>query len=212
MNSTSSRRLAPALIATIAVSLAALTGCAPAVPLAPGAPTSSSPGASPTSGNGGSGSSGSTQAGSCAEFTSGSFAKLVNAPIGKPLVVGSDSSGGIACWYGIGSNAGLTGSAIEKATEENILITVIGIDGQSQYAQGTGSDVNLGAVTSIGGIGDKAAYNTSALSGGVPQLYALKGGKYCHVMIAAASSELVDHDQASIATDEGALCEDAFNH
>lgn len=212
MNSTSPRRLAPVLIATVVVALVGLTGCAPAVTSGPGVATTPNPGTSTGSSQGASAPSGSGQTGSCAEFTSASFAKLTTAPIGKPLVVGSDSSGGIACWYGIGSNAGLTGSAIEQTTTENILITVIGIDGPSQYAEGTASDVNLGAVTSISGIGDKAAYNTSALSGGWPQLYALKGNKYCHIQIAAGSGELVDHDQAAVATDEGALCEDSFNH
>jgi hypothetical protein len=193
-------------IATIATST--LSGCAPATS---GSVAGSSPATSSSSGSVGT-SSGSGTKPSCDQFTAQSFKALVNVPIGTPFIGGSDSAGGIVCWYGIGKNAGVTGSKVETLQGDNILITVIGFDGEKQYAHFTGSDVNIGAVTPLSGIGDKASYNVSELSGNVPQLYSVKGEKYCGIQLSVNPSELVDSSPASVAKNEGALCADAINH
>jgi hypothetical protein len=201
------KRITLGAVVTASFALAALTGCAPAVPLGTGPGTTPSAGASTSAGS----PSGSGQNASCDEFTSSAFSSLTTAKIGTPLVAAAGSGNTIACWYGIGSNSGVSGSAVEQLTSDNILVSIIGVAGPEQFKEDTSSDVNLGAVTGIDGIGDKAAYNTSALSGNVPQLYAYKGNTYCHIQMDASPSELVDQSQAAIAKDEGALCEDAFN-
>jgi hypothetical protein len=187
------------------VSVGLLAGCAPASGIA-------APGSTPAGGASNGGSAGTSSKPSCDEFTSASFSGLVNVPIGKPYVAGSDSAGGVTCAYGIGKNAGVSGSQAETLSDDNILITTIGFDGVSQYAHFTGSDVNLGAVIPVDGIGTKAAYNVSELSANVPQLYSYKGDRYCGVQLSAGSSELVDSSMAAIAKAEGALCEDAFRN
>jgi hypothetical protein len=205
MSTRSRLRLSLVLVGVATITTGMLSGCAPATS---GAAAGSSPATSSSSGS----SSGTGTKPSCDQFTAQSFRALVNVPIGTPFIGGSDSAGGIVCWYGIGKNAGVTGSKVETLQDDNILITVIGFDGESQYAHFTGSDVNIGAVTPLSGIGDKASYNVSELSGNVPQLYSVKGEKYCGIQLSVDPSELVDSSPASVAKNEGALCEDAFNH
>ncbi|HEX4402349.1 MAG TPA: hypothetical protein VHZ98_13585 [Galbitalea sp.] len=208
MTTASRLRLSILLLGAAVLATGSLAGCAPA---STATVAGSSPAASNSSGSAGA-SPGSAGKPSCDQFTVEAFKALVNVPIGTPFIAGSDSAGGIDCWYGIGKNAGVTGSKVETLEGDNILITVIGVDGASQYAHFTGSDVNLGAVTPLSGIGDKASYNVSELSGGVPQLYSVKGDKYCGIQLNVDASELVDTLPAAIAKNEGALCEDAFNH
>jgi hypothetical protein len=194
-----------ALVAAVALAgVLALAGCAPA--------TGSSGNGSATGSTGGAaGSTGTSGSGSCHEFTSSALSALVNVPVGKPFVAGSDSNGGVICWFGIGKNASVSGSAVETLSNDSLLITTIGVDGQSQYKHFTGSDVNIGAVTPLGGVGDKAAYTVSALTGNAPELYAVHGSLYCGVQLNIGSaSELVDKSMAAAAKDEGGLCNEAF--
>jgi hypothetical protein len=193
--------LRPVLVAVIgAVSLGALVGCAPASTSSAGAASS------------GTGSSGTSASNPCAEFSAKSFAGIVNVPIGKPFVAGQDSAGGVICWYGIGANAGVSGSKVETLTDDNILISTIAGDGVSQYKHFTGKSVNISPVIPLSGIGDKAAYTVSALTGNVPQLYAVHGSLYCGIQMNAETSELVNSSLAATAKSEGALCNDAFAH
>jgi hypothetical protein len=198
----------PLFVAALTVlTVGLLAGCAPAA--GTGIPAGTAAAGSSGSVSAGSAPGGSTKA-SCAEFTSAAFSALVTVPIGKPYVAGSDSGGGVVCWYGIGKNADVTGSKVETLADDNILITTIGFGGAGQYAHFTGSDVNIGAVTPIDGIGTKASYNVSVLSGNVPQLYSYKGDRYCGIQLNADSAELVDPAPAATAKNEGALCDDAF--
>ena len=203
------RRTPPVLLVALAVvALGSLVGCAPAVPTGAPAPGSAS---SAPAGPSAPGSGSSERGTSCAEFTVASFAKVVNVPIGTPFVAAAEGPNSIACWYGIGKNATVSGSTVETLGDDNILITTIGIDAPHQFSEDTGKDLNAGAVVALNGVGDKAAYNVSALSGNVPQLYELKGTVYCHVQLVATSDQLVDSTAAAIATDEAALCQDAFS-
>lgn len=193
----------PTLVAVIAaVSLGALVGCAPATGSSSGAAASGTA-------QGAGGSAGSSP---CAEFSAKSFSGIVNVPIGKPFLAGQDSAGGAICWYGIGKNAGVSGSKVEALTDDNILITTIAGDGVSQYEHFTGKSVNLSAVVPLSGIGDKAAYTVSELTGNVPELYARHQSLYCGIQMSAATSELVNSSMAATAKSEGALCNDAFSH
>jgi hypothetical protein len=181
-----------------AVGLGALVGCAPA--------------GTSTSGAASSGTSGSPVSNPCAEFSAKSFAEIVNVPIGKPFVAEQDATGGVICWFGIGKNAGVSGSKVETLTDDNILISTIGGGGLSQYTHFTGKSVNISPVISLSGIGDKAAYTVSALTGNVPQLYAVHANLYCGIQMNADTSELVNSSMAVTAKSEGALCNDAFSH
>ena len=193
--------LRPTLVAVVAaLSVATLVGCAPA------SGSSSGPASS------GTGASGASAANPCAEFRAKSFAAIVNVPIGKPFVAGQDSAGGVICWYGIGKNAGVSGSKVETLTDDNILITTIAGDGESQYKHFTGKSVNLSAVVPLSDIGDKAAYTVSELTGNVPEVYALHQSLYCGIQMNATTSELVNPSMAATAKSEGALCNDAFAH
>jgi hypothetical protein len=183
------------------MALGALAACAPAT---------TSGGSTTTSSGTSQGASGSSTTAACDEFTASSFAGVINVPIGKPFVAGQDGSGGVICWYGIGENAAVTGSKVETLTDDNILITTIGGDGASQYKHFTGKDVNVSAVIPLSGIGDKASYTVSALTGNVPELYAVHGSLYCGIQLNAQTSELVSSDMAATAKNEGALCNDAF--
>jgi hypothetical protein len=189
------------------VALAALTGCAPAVPTGAAATNAPSAGSSAPAGS----ASGSTQTASCDEFTPSAFSGLTSEPIGKPFVAASETYA-VACWFGTGKNVGVTGSSVEMLPDDNVLITVIAIDAPNQYTQDTAAALNIGSIVPISGVGDKASYNVSALTDNVPQLYALKGSVYCHVQVNIDVSKLASSDPATIAKAEGALCEDAFNH
>jgi hypothetical protein len=136
---------------------------------------------------------------------------LTTTAIGKAYVAGSAGAQASACWYPTGKNAGATGSSIEMLPDDNVLIDVISIDASGQYAQATAAVVSLGGVVPISGVGDKASYNVSQLTNGVPQLYALKGSVYCHVQVHIDSDELVSSDPATVAKAEGELCQAAFS-
>jgi hypothetical protein len=193
--------LRPVLIAIVAAAgLSALAGCAPSTSTS-GAGSSAAQGAAGLAGSG-----------TCSEFSAKSFAGIVNVPIGKGYVAGQDSAGGVICWFGIGKNAGVSGSKVETLTDDNILISTIGVDGLTQFTHFTGKSVNLNPIVPLSGVGDKAAYEVSELTGNVPQLYAVKAQLYCGIQMNATTSELVNSSMAVTAKSEGALCNDAFSH
>jgi hypothetical protein len=159
--------------------------------------------------------------GSCTGAVDAAVAALVTVPVGAPSnPAGGALQGGTTfdCAYGMAKNKDLSGAALEAATDDTILVTVIGVDAQDQYANAVG----YGAPIPVPGVGDKAEYFFFAEAGQAPDLYAIKGSEYCEVQINAADqpTELgvpaADDDgidaagAATVAKKEGAVCAAVF--
>ncbi|HEY5229868.1 MAG TPA: hypothetical protein VIJ11_03110, partial [Galbitalea sp.] len=142
---------------------------------------------------------------------------LINVPIGKPYnALGSDPNN-FACEYGIGKNAGLTGSAVETAADDTILIGEFGILGKSQYQTST-SAVTPGDLIAYPGLGDKASYWNEFGRG--PHLFSYKGNVACEVSMnlsvmtevgageGGAMQEMSDADAATVVKREVSICAD----
>jgi hypothetical protein len=199
--------------ATVAASGLMLAGCAAPVGATTGTPTSAA---------GGTGATSTTAAAPAAPAATGDAAcnavstsllkALVNVPIGKPFnELGSDPND-FACIYGIGSNAGLTGSAIVTTNDDTLLVTKYGQLGKTQYDTSL-QDIPAASVVAYPGLGDKASWWNEFQTG--PHLYAYKGNVGCEVTFvladgsevgAAAGGTMSDADAATVVGREAPIC------
>jgi hypothetical protein len=140
---------------------------------------------------------------------------LVTVAIGKPYnALGSDPNN-FACEYGIGKNVGLTGSAIETAADDTILIGKFGQLGKTQYQTST-SAVTAGELIAYPGLGDKASYWNEFGRG--PHLFSYRGDVACEVSMnlsdmtevgageGGAMQEMSDADAAIVVKREAPIC------
>jgi hypothetical protein len=198
----------------IGVALAAcalvLSGCAPSVETSVGAPAGGSSAAAPAAPS-------ARGDAACSVISQADLKALINVPIGKPYnALGSDPNN-FACEYGIGKNAGLTGSAVETAADDTILIGEFGILGKTQYRTST-SAVTPGDLIAYPGLGDKASYWNEFNRG--PHLFSYKGNVACEVSMNPASmtevgageggatQEMSDADAAQVVKREAPICAD----
>ena len=192
----------------LAASGLVLSGCAAPVGSAAGAagdPSAAAPGASAATGDA-----------ACGAISMSDLKALVNVPIGKPYnALGSDPSN-FACEYGIGKNAGLTGSAIQTAADDTILIGKYGQLGKSQYQTSTSAVLPASSLISYPGLGDKASYWNEFGRG--PQLFSYKGDVECEISMnladmtevgageGGALQEMSDADAAIVVKREAPIC------
>jgi hypothetical protein len=185
-----------------------LSGCAASV---------GSPGATPGGGSS-AGAAAAPNAGgdaACGVISMSALKALVKVPIGKPYnALGSDPNN-FACEYGIGKNAGLTGSAIETAADDTILIGKYGQLGKTEYQTST-SIVPAASLIAYPGLGDKASYWNEFSRG--PHLFSYKGNVGCEVSMNPASmtevgaaeggamEEMSDADAATVVKREAPIC------
>jgi hypothetical protein len=197
-----------ALALALAASGLVLSGCAAPV----GSPASAASGGSSAAARGAPTATGDA---ACSVISMSELKALVNAPIGKPYnALGSDPSN-FACEYGIGKNAGLTGSAIVTAEDDTILITKYGQLGKTEY-QTSISDLPASSVIAYPGLGDKASYWNEFGRG--PHLYSYKGNVGCEVSVnpdnmtevgagaGGATQEMSDADAAIVVKREAPIC------
>jgi hypothetical protein len=192
----------------LAASGLVLSGCAAPVGAAGSAPGGASSAAAPAAPS-------ATGDAACNVISMSNLKALVNVPIGKPFnALGSDPNN-FACEYGIGKNAGLTGSAIETAADDTILIGKFGQLGKSQY-QTSISNLPASSVIAYPGLGDKASYWNEFNRG--PHLYSYKGDVACEVSMnpadmtevgageGGAMQEMSDADAAIVVKREAPIC------
>jgi hypothetical protein len=201
---------------TVAASGLLLAGCAAPV----GASTGSTAGAPGGSANTAAAAAAPSATGdaACNAIPAALLTALIKVPIGKPYnELGSDPSN-FACIYGIGSNAGLTGSKIVTTNDDTLLVTRYGQLGQTQYNTSV-KIIPAASLVAYPGLGDKASWWNEFGQG--PHLYAYKGNVGCEVTFiladgsevgATAGGGMSDADAAVVVKREAPICAALIGH